>query len=163
MEGLYNGKTSANLVGFGVLNDVPDYRNAADPFVFKVDVPVPGLLSWLSSRDGSAFVPGVKDIIDGGYDTPKGKALSFAEKQAKGKVAKDAFTNYKKAVAAKDTVAAAQHKATLKENYDYFGYGYFDKAEDLIPNVPMNNDMVSGYKSEATCKYFSAFWYFFVL
>jgi len=137
MEGLYNGKTSANLVGFGVLNDVPDYRNAADPFVFKVDVPVPGLLSWLSSRDGSAFVPGVKDIIDGGYDTPKGKALSFAEKQAKGKVAKDAFTNYKKAVAAKDTVAAAQHKATLKENYDYFGYGYFDKAEDLIPNVPM--------------------------
>ena len=137
MEGLYNGKANANLVGFGVLNDVPDYKNATDPFVFKVDVPVPGLLSWLSYRDGSAFVPGIKDIIDGGYDTPKGKALSFTEKQAKGKLAQDAFTNYKKAVVAKDTVAAALHKAALKANYDYFGYGYFDKAEDLIPNVPM--------------------------
>ena len=29
------------------------------------------------------------------------------------------------------------HKTTLDANYKYFGYGYLDKPEDTIPNVPL--------------------------
>ena len=32
---------------------------------------------------------------------------------------------------------AANFETTLRENYAYFGYGYLDTEEDLIPNVPL--------------------------
>jgi len=63
-------------------------------------------------------------------------ALSFTEKQARGKAAIQSLADYQSAVTAKDSVAAKMHKAKLKENYAQFGYGYIDKAEKLIPHVP---------------------------
>ena len=54
-----------------------------------------------------------------------------------GQTAITALKNYKIAEAAKDTAAMAVHKTTLDANYKYFGYGYLDKPEDTIPNVPL--------------------------
>ncbi|MDE7148981.1 MAG: cytochrome ubiquinol oxidase subunit I, partial [Bacteroidales bacterium] len=34
--------------------------------------------------------------------------------------------------------AAVEHRRILDENMAYFGYGYLDAPEDLIPNVPLN-------------------------
>jgi len=136
MEGLYQGKTHAGLVAIGILNPAKKaYNDTVDPFLFKIQIP--SILSFLAQKDANAFVPGVKDIIDGGYQTRNGVALSFLEKQTRGKAAIQSLALYQKAVFAKDTAQAKTYKAQLKENYPQFGYGYIDKAEDLIPDVPL--------------------------
>ena len=94
------------------------------------------MLSLLSKHDVNAFVPGVGNILEGGYQTPNGVALSFLEKQKRGKEAIQSLASYQKAVIAKDTVNAKKYKATLKENYAQFGYGYIEKAETMIPSIP---------------------------
>ena len=143
MEGLYEGQTNADLLAFGVLNpEKKAYNDSIDPFIFKLPVPLKGLLSFLGYRDFNAFVPGIKDIIDGGYATTDTEgneitALSFEEKKARGQAAIKALADYQSAVQAKDTIAAVYHKAALKENYAFFGYGYLRTADDLIPNIPM--------------------------
>jgi cytochrome d ubiquinol oxidase subunit I len=136
MEGLYKGSSGAGLVAVGALNpEKKTFNDGKDPFLFKVEIPK--MLSLLGFRDADAFVPGISDIIEGGYTSKNGIAMSFAEKQTKGKAAIQSLADYQKAVAAKDTMAAKLHKANLKENYSQFGYGYIDKAEDLVPNVPL--------------------------
>jgi len=135
MEGLYQGKEKAGLVAFGVLNPAKKaYNDNNDPFLFKIEIP--SMLSLLSQRDVNAFVPGISNILDGGYQTKNGAALSFLEKQARGKAAIQSLASYQKAMAAKDTLSAKAYKAQLKLNYPQFGYGYITKAETMIPSVP---------------------------
>lgn len=137
MEGLYDGKEGVNIVAMGILNPEKKYDNDADPFHFKMDVPVPKLLSLLGYRDGDAFVPGIKDIVDG-YTLSDGTVVpSFAEKQAIGKLAIESLKSYGEAKEAKNDSLAAVHKAALDENFKYFGYGYLEKPADLIPNVAL--------------------------
>jgi len=136
MEGLYQGQEGAELVAIGILNDEKKaYNDTVNPFLFKIGIPK--ALSFLAYRDLNAFVPGVKDIIDGGYQTKDGLTLSFDEKQVKGKAALNALANYKEAKKENDSAKASLHKDTLMANYEYFGYGYLNKAEDTIPDVPM--------------------------
>lgn len=135
MEGLYKGKTDAGLVAFGVLKPGKRaYNDPTDPYLFKIEIP--GMLSLMGNREMGTFVPGIQDVIEGGYQTKNGVALSFAEKQARGKLAIQSLGEYQKSMAAKDTVKAAEYKAKLKANYAQFGYGYIEKAETLIPHVP---------------------------
>jgi cytochrome d ubiquinol oxidase subunit I len=136
MESLYTGQKPTALVPFGILNPAKkSYKDSVDPFLFKIEVP--SLLSLLANREMNTFVPGIKDILDGGYVTQEGKtALSFDEKHARGKAAIQSLADYQKAVVAKDTAAAIIHKAALKENYAQFGYGYIDRAEMMIPSIP---------------------------
>jgi len=136
MEGLYEGQHGTGLVVLGILNTAKEsYADTINPYLYKLEIPK--LLSLLGYRDANAFVPGIKNIIDGGYDNSKGKALSFEQKQTRGKAAIKALSDYQLAVSKKDSAAATLHKAKLKENYSHFGYGYLDKPGDLIPNVPM--------------------------
>lgn len=135
MEGLYQGSNGAPLVGVGILNpDLKDVKTNEDAFVVKIEMP--NMLSLLATRTFDGFVPGINDIINGGYDTPEGTALPVTEKMERGKTAINALADYRKA---KDegTADADKHLSTLKENFDYFGYGYIEKAEDLIPSVPL--------------------------
>lgn len=135
MEGLYKGKTDAGLVAFGVLKPGKRaYNDPTDPYLFKIEIP--GMLSLMGNREMGTFVPGIQDVIEGGYQTKNGVALSFADKQARGKLAIQSLGDYQKSMAAKDTVKAAEYKAKLKANYAQFGYGYIEKAETLIPHVP---------------------------
>ena len=136
MEGLYKGSPNAGLVVIGVLNpDKKKYNDTTDPFLFKIEIPA--MLSLLSQRDFDAFVPGISNILDGGYETKNGIALSFLEKQTRGRKAIESLAGYQKAGMAKDTAAQKTYKAQLKANYPQFGYGYIDKVETMIPNVPM--------------------------
>ncbi len=143
MEGLYQGQTKADLLAFGVLNPSKEaYNDSVEPFIFKMPIPIPGMLSFLGYRSFDAFVPGINDIIDGGYTIKDAEgnesiALSFAQKKVRGKAAIEALANYHKSMEAKDTVAAQKYKSILKENYSHFGYGYLETAQELIPNVPM--------------------------
>ena len=136
MEGLYEGGNGMGLVAFGILNsNKKAYDDNNNPYLFKIEFPK--MLSILACRDVNGFVPGIKNIIDGGYQlNDSTKALSFQEKQIRGKAAIESLTSYQQAISKKDTTAAAFHKEQLKENYAQFGYGYLEKAEDLIPNIP---------------------------
>lgn len=137
MEGLYDGGTGVNIVAMGLLNPDKTFDNDEDVFIAKMDVPIPKLLSFLGYRDGDAFVPGVKNIING-YTLSDGTVVpSFYEKQAMGKKALQALNDYQSAQAEKNDSLAAVHKAILVENYKYFGYGYLEKPQDLIPNVAL--------------------------
>jgi cytochrome d ubiquinol oxidase subunit I len=139
MEGLYQGQTKAELVGFGILNPSKEsYDDAVEPF--SVKIAVPGLLSLMANRDINSFVPGVKDLIDGGYPI-KGNdsivALSADQKMAKGTLAVEGLKNYKLAKAAGNDSLATVSLKQLEDNFAYFGYGYIKDKKELVPNVPL--------------------------
>ncbi|MDR2824475.1 MAG: cytochrome ubiquinol oxidase subunit I [Prevotellaceae bacterium] len=138
MEGLYDGKTEANLVGFGILNPAKTYDNAEDAFLFKIDVPISGFLSWIATYDSKTFVPGAKDIINGGYTLPDGTtAPSFAEKRERGLEVHAALKEFNTLYKAKDTIGAKAVWNAQAENFKYFGYSYLNEPTDLIPNVTL--------------------------
>ena len=138
MEGLYEGQEGAGLVAVGVLNPAKEtYDDAENPFLFKIEIP--NMLSLLAEREPDAFVPGIKDLVDGGYTLRNGEtALSASEKIARGKVAIQALADYRTALKAKDEAAMQEHRATLDANFPYFGYGYLDEPSDLIPPVGLS-------------------------
>lgn len=137
MEGLYEGGEGVGLIAFAIPNpEKKSYKDDVDPYLLNISIPKG--LSWLSFGELDAYVPGIKDIIDGGYKEPDGStALSFVEKQAKGKAAIQALADYKAAKKAGNETQADEYKETLKANYSYFGYGYLSSPEQLIPNIPL--------------------------
>ncbi len=136
MEGLYKGQEGAELVAVGMLNPAKEnYNDSIKPYIFKIGIPK--ALSFLGYRDANAFVPGIVDLIEGGYETKEGKALSYAEKHERGKLARQALADYKIAKQNNDTAAATASKAILDEHFSHFGYSYLDKPEQTIPNVPL--------------------------
>jgi cytochrome d ubiquinol oxidase subunit I len=135
MEGLYEGKERAGLVAAGLLNpEKESYNDGKEPFMFKIEVP--GILSFLAERDLNAFVPGITNLIEGGYPMKDGStALSVEEKIKRGQQAIQALSNYKIAKKNKDEIAAIQQQSVLEENFAYFGYGYIKNPKELIPSV----------------------------
>ncbi|MDR1938087.1 MAG: cytochrome ubiquinol oxidase subunit I [Tannerellaceae bacterium] len=135
MEGLYQGGNGIGLVGVGVLNPAKtSYNDATDPFLFKIELPK--MLSYFAERDIDAYVPGIVNLIDGGYQTSGGKtALSAQEKIEKGQLAIQALANYRQAKKDKNETVAQEARAVLDENFAYFGYGYIKNPTDLIPPI----------------------------
>lgn len=106
------------------------------PFSIVPGVEVPGVLSILATHDLDGYVPGINDILNG-YTTPEGEVyLSAEEKMERGKTAIEAFGTYR-TLKQSDPEAAQEARAVLDENIDYFGYGYIDSREELVPNVPL--------------------------
>ena len=136
MEGLYKGSNGVELVAVGVLNPSKKaYNDNEDPFIGKIGIPK--LLSLLTERDPNAFVPGIGDLIDGGYPSGDGVTISAQEKMARGRLAIQAMADYRKAVKAGDEAAMQTSRSTLEENFRYFGYGYIkDPAELITVNEP---------------------------
>lgn len=85
VEGLYEGGTNVGLVGIGMLNpEKKTYNDGKDPFLFRIEIP--SMLSFLAERDVDGYVPGITNIIEGGYQLKDGTtALSAAEKIERGK------------------------------------------------------------------------------
>ena len=141
MEALYNGGTDVSLTAVAWVNPFkqPDYINESEP---PLRIAIPNGLSYLATRDIHGYVPGVNDIIKGGYKMPDGTmALSLDEKISRGKQAvKDladyrSFKNEKKQGASADTLSPILDR--LKANMPYFGYGYVNNAEQIVPFIPV--------------------------
>ena len=83
MEGYYEGRQGAGLVAFGLLNPAKQTpQDGVDPFLFRVEIPK--MLSLLAERKMDAFVPGINDLLKGGYPLRDGTvALSAEEKNRK--------------------------------------------------------------------------------
>lgn len=140
MEGLYEGKEGAGLIVFGILSTGKEHNDGKDPHVFKVEIPK--LLSFLGYRSTGAFVPGIRDLINGGYEytDENGKrqvALPTEEKIARGKIAIQALAEYKKAKDTGNQEEKDAAEARLTENFQYFGYGYLNNPSSIVPNVPL--------------------------
>ena len=135
MEAHYEGYEGVELIGVGIINpQKKSWDDGVQPVVGRIAFPK--MLSFLGFSDFNAFVPGIRDIIEGGYELPDGEtALSFEEKRARGRLAIQALADYRTAVEAGDDEAAALYKEELRRNYAYFGYGYLETPEDLIPPV----------------------------
>ena len=143
MEGLYKGQKANGLVLFGIPQPGKKAGDGKNSFVVKVEIP--GLLSLMGYRNVDAFVPGVEDILYGGYKpefqnvplAEKEIALPVSEKIIRGKLAITAFGDFKKAKKVGDEVAAAKADSTMKANFAYFGYGYLQSPEEAVPNVAL--------------------------
>ena len=117
MEGLYEGGSHEPLTVVGSLK-------------------IPGMLSLLATHDTDGFVPGINDLLQGGYTQPNGeKALSVEEKIKRGQKAITALGNYRKAKQAGDNAQMQEARKVLDKNMKYFGYGYIKDPNTLVPNV----------------------------
>jgi len=115
MEGLENGGTKA-------------------PFSIVPGVEIPGMLSILGTHNLNGFVPGINDILNGYTDNDGNIVPSVQEKMERGAAALTAFKEYRE-LSSTDPAAASEARTRLEENMDYFGYGYIDSPEDVIPPV----------------------------
>lgn len=117
MEGLYEGGSHEPLTVVGSLK-------------------IPGMLSLLATHDTDGFVPGINDLLQGGYTQPNGeKALSVEEKIKRGQKAITALGNYRKAKQEGDNAQMQEARKVLDKNMKYFGYGYIKDPNTLVPNV----------------------------
>ncbi len=106
------------------------------PFSIVPGVEIPAMLSILATHDVDGYVPGINNILDG-YTTPDGERhLSADEKIERGREALEAFATYRE-LKDVDPEAAAIARQTLDDNIDYFGYGYIDSKEELVPPVTL--------------------------
>lgn len=134
-EGLNIGQRGAPLVAIGIVSTTPEDPNNENikDFAFKIEIP--NFLSYMAFSDFNAFIPGIKDLMEGNEEHG---IMSATEKIARGKLAIDALAEYKLAKEAGSTEKVAEAKAILDENFKYFGYGYFiDNPNDLIPSMPI--------------------------
>ena len=103
------------------------------------------MLSFMATHDFNGFVPGVNDLIKGGYTNADGQVEpSLAEKMERGRQAIAALADYRRIKAeTKGSPSAEQEKdlaqkaGFLKENMKYFGYGYIKDADDVVPSIPL--------------------------
>lgn len=104
------------------------------PFSIVPGVEVPGMLSMLATHDVNGYVPGINNLLDG-YTHPDGTVhLSAEEKIARGKKALQAFSDFR-TYRQTQPERAAQARDTLQAHVQYFGYGYIQQKEDLVPPV----------------------------
>ena len=143
LEALYEGREGAPLTAVGVLRPEAERTNDDNAFYFKIGIPK--MLSLMSFRDADAFVPGINDLV---YGNEERGILSAAEKMERGRVAVDELGRYRAAREAGDTAAIAETaskferstpegEAFLRDHFAYFGYGYLDRPEQIVPNVPL--------------------------
>jgi cytochrome d ubiquinol oxidase subunit I len=99
---------------------------------------VPKMLSILATFKPDGYVPGINDIIKGGYPARDGAAqLSVQEKMRRGQAAIQALKQYRLAKEAGRATDAAAAKTALDANFKYFGYGYFKTPADAVPPVAL--------------------------
>ena len=133
MEGLYKGEERAGIIAFGQLNPDKELGDDNEPFEFSIEIPY--ALSFLGYHSFDAFVPGVEDLV---YGNEKYGIISTAEKISIGKEAIAALSEYKEAKKGGDTVSADAALQRFESSSHYMGYGYLEKPEDAVPNIPIS-------------------------
>ena len=138
LEGLYHGRSGAGLIMIGVISKEDRFKDELD--LDRRTIEIPNFLSYMAYGDFEAFVPGVNDLTHG---NEKEGIMSAQEKIERGKIARQTLSDFKKARDSGDTVQYNLLKnkftdADFKENYfRYFGYGFLNDAESVMPNVPL--------------------------
>ena len=143
MEALYDGCEGAPLTAVGILRPESQRTSDDDAFYFKVDIPK--MLSIMSFRDAEAYVAGINDLLRG---NPEQRILPAEEKIARGRVAIDELARFRDArqsgdqetvdqITRKFDPSTPEGREFLGEYFAYFGYGYLQSPEQLVPNIPL--------------------------
>ncbi len=149
-EGLYIGKKGAPIVAIGIPKNLKaeNVTSNDQAFVFKIELPK--MLSLLGKRNPNAFIPGLKDLINGNKEYGIWPLSKLA---AVGAQARADLRNYQIAKKAGNKEEMAKYKADFYKviwsdpkygikltKADLIGYGYFanpNVAADYIhPPVP---------------------------
>lgn len=145
MESLYDTGSSdaqgncANGKGipisiFGILNPNKTAQNNEDAYLFNIEVP--RMLSFLGTRTYNGYLPGIKNILEGGYIKKNGEvALSVEEKMKRGREAIMSLKHFREAIKNGNSQDSLLYKNQLDKNIKYLGYGYFNSKYDVVPNV----------------------------
>lgn len=137
MEALYKGGEKQDLTCIAWVNPFsqPDYENMAEP---QMKIAIPYALSILGTRTLDGYVPGVKDILDGGYKQPDGTvALSVEQKIERGRRAITNLKEYRSMDKQSDPVRKETLKKQLVADMPYFGYGYVKDKAQVVPFIPV--------------------------
>ncbi len=159
MEALYDGGEDQGLTIIAAVNPFrqPDYKAGGDP---PLRIAIPYGLSFLATRDINGYVPGINDIMRGGYMLENNtREISMDEKVHRGQLAILALKEYRELKAkgrntllSSDkrpdidpatglTIAEANRMRVLEyginQNMRYFGYGYITKQSQLVPYIPL--------------------------
>lgn len=140
IEGLYAGQEGAGLVVVGVLSpergDTTNDKNK--DFIFRIEVPK--ILSYMASGSFDAFVPGINDLL---YGNKERGIITAQEKINRGHIARKTLAEFKKAKDDGDSAMYEILKARFYDNdfknefFRYFGYGFLNDTDSLVPNVPL--------------------------
>lgn len=142
MEGLYHGSAGQSLTAVGIVNPDKEWNNDDDEYLFEVGVPYG--LSFLATHNPKAFVPGITDIVEGYTINEAGdtvNTVSYAERIIRGREAQDALKTYGESRKTANTALMESSLKTFRENYPYFGYGYFNDVAEAIPPVGLTFTM----------------------
>lgn len=134
MENLYVGRQNAPLVAIGVLKENEQER-AKKKQDFRFTFEIPNMLSYMAFLDPNAYVPGIKDLVEGNAER---HIPSYQERSEKGRTAIRSLAAYKEAKKnGKDSLAKAS-LAEFEKNYPNFGYGFYAgrNMSELVPSVP---------------------------
>ncbi len=140
IEGLFHGQRGAGLIALGILSSESENLDDETLKDYHFILEIPNLLSYMAYGNWQAFVPGIADLTKG---NEKHGIMSAEEKIRRGKIAIADLRAMKDAKKAKDLLAYDSYKAkfydkTYKEEFfRYFGYGYLNDVNSLIPNVPL--------------------------
>lgn len=138
MEGLYDGSCGQSLVAFGVINPSKE-RTDSNPAILA-EIGIPKGLSILANHDADSFVPGINDLINGVAINAQGDTIntvSYAERIARGKAAQEALRRYDDAMKADDAQAREAAMTDIRQDFQYFGYGFLDSVDEAIPPVAL--------------------------
>ena len=130
-EALHTGKAGAGLTVFGIPSQTEET---------KLKVEIPGLLSWMTHFSSDSYVLGINDLLDG--NAAQG-IMPAAEKIERGKVARQTLKDYKEAKKNNDEATETALRAKFDdpafqdEYFKYFGYGFLNSPQSLVPNVPL--------------------------
>ncbi|MBN2274083.1 MAG: cytochrome ubiquinol oxidase subunit I [Bacteroidales bacterium] len=140
LEGLYDGCEGAGLIALGVMKSNEEDTLCRKSYDIPLKLEIPYLLSYMAAGSWDAYVPGINDLIDG---NPEKGMLSAREKIERGRHARETLAKLKEARDRGDSAAYMELKEKFydtgfKESYfRYFGYGFLNDPDSLIPNVPL--------------------------
>jgi cytochrome d ubiquinol oxidase subunit I len=123
------------------MSTAPGDTNLKNVKDFSFTVEIPNFLSYMAYGKFDAFVPGVNDLVDGNFER---NILPVSDKIERGKLARATLADLKTARDRGDTAQYALLKAKFDDAYfndnyfRYFGYGFLNSPEDVIPNVPLS-------------------------
>ena len=144
-EGLYIGEKGAPIVAIGVPKNLDPREVASNEEAFAFKIELPHMLSLLGKRDWNAFVPGLKDLVEG---NPEYGIWSFEKLREVGKEAIADMEKYHEAKAKGDTAGMEEAKKDFYKvvaevdgvkvrKADLIGYGWLPAdPTKLYPPVP---------------------------
>jgi cytochrome d ubiquinol oxidase subunit I len=130
-EGLHHGSAQAGLTVFGIPSQTEET---------KMKIELPGMLSWMTWHSRDSYVAGINDLVHG---NPAQAIMSGVEKIERGQVARGLLRQFKDAKQAGNTVAIDSLRAQIedpvfqREYFRYYGYGFLNSPQSLVPNVPL--------------------------